>query len=577
MNAVFMFSMMITLAVAAAFPSAETVAVNWNVTAAGSKNNKVIIQNVFGAAGKGKLHAIIGPSGSGKTTLLNVLADTVPRGSMRLTGTRTLVNEPAGQEHNAPKKTAFVQQEDLLFAQLTTLETLKTSADLRGSSDKARVGNMILDLGLKKVTNTRVGDAKTRGVSGGEKRRLSIGNELIGLGHQVSSLPPGDRDGVDTAVIFADEPTSGLDSYQAQKVMELLRDLSSKSGHTVIASIHQPRVSIFKLFDEISLLSEGRVIYTGPAQDMVSYFASIGFPCPQNYNPCEYYIDLVSIDYSSPEEESKCRQRINKLADLLEINQRDKYSSLTRQLASLQAAQSAQSQSRALSAAPARNREKGMGGFLRGIGNSIIHTFNQFGILFQRAFRQVTRDKPLNIARLMSSLFSSLLFGAIYFRLSDSAATVPDRLGLLQVAAVNTAMTSLIKATTSFVTEKLIIQRERKSDVYPVGTYFLSKLAAEVPISALFPCFAGQSQHIVCVYYLDLINCDGRRRKLTVAIVVSKVYLPTQLPFPRIHHVQAMWSEPSPWPSTHLLGYFDGRGAGVHCSGDGCRLASQLG
>jgi len=122
----------------------------------------------------------------------------------------------------------------------------------------------------------------------------------------------------------------------------------------------------------------------------------------------------------------------------------------------------------------------------------------QFKTLLLRSWRQVTRDRPLNIARFASSVFSALLFGAIYFKLGKGAGTVPDRLGLLQVAAVNTAMTSLIKATTSFVSEKLIVNRERRSDGYAVFPYFAAKLLAEAPIAALFPCLAGGIIYKLC-------------------------------------------------------------------------------
>ena len=99
-----------------------------------------------------------------------------------------------------------------------------------------------------------------------------------------------------------------------------------------------------------------------------------------------------------------------------------------------------------------------------------------FKVLYVRAVRQITRDKALNIARFMSNLFSGLLFGTIYYQLSNSAVTVADRLGLLQVAAVNTAMLALIKAITTFSLEKLIVQRERRNGLYSVFPYLLSKV-----------------------------------------------------------------------------------------------------
>jgi len=122
----------------------------------------------------------------------------------------------------------------------------------------------------------------------------------------------------------------------------------------------------------------------------------------------------------------------------------------------------------------------------------------QFKTLFVRSLRQVVRDKPLNIARLASSLFSALLFGAIYNKLGAGAGSVPDRLGLLQVAAVNTAMVSLIKSTTSFVQEKLIVNRERRAGSYTVVPYFVAKLLAEAPLSAFFPCLAGSIIYKFC-------------------------------------------------------------------------------
>lgn len=97
-----------------------------------------------------------------------------------------------------------------------------------------------------KVRDTIIGDEKVRGVSGGERKRANIGMQLI----------------VDPAVLFLDEPTSGLDSFQAQAVMESMKYMA-RSGRLVVTVIHQPRSSIFDMFDQLLLLSEGRTIYLG--------------------------------------------------------------------------------------------------------------------------------------------------------------------------------------------------------------------------------------------------------------------------------------------------------------------------
>ena len=235
--------------------------ISWNVSAIASakKGHVNILNNVQGFARKGKLHAIMGPSGSGKSTLLNVLANAVPKKSLELTG--EMLTAPSSQ-------LVYVQQEDILFSQLTVEETLDTSATLRLKETAKKdviVEKLMNNLNLKKAKGTKVGDAKTRGISGGEKKRLCIGNECIGTS---AKLAMNDNGQAGNTIIFADEPTSGLDSYQAQRAVELLKDLATNGECTVIASVHQPRASIVALFDDITLVAEGSCIYTGSAKEM---------------------------------------------------------------------------------------------------------------------------------------------------------------------------------------------------------------------------------------------------------------------------------------------------------------------
>lgn len=468
----------------------------WNITAL--TNNAIILRDAVGKASIGKMHGIMGPSGSGKTTLLNILADVVPKGSLDLIG---YVKKPRHFNH------IFVGQDDLLFPQLTTDETVKISASLKANKgNKTRCNEVadkiILKLGLKKVKDTPVGDAKTRGLSGGEKKRLHIATELVEAGD-------------DKILIFADEPTSGLDSFQAHNVIEILHSLTVSDGHTVIVSIHQPRTSIFNLLDEITLLSEGRVIFSGPVDDLIPYFTKLSYPCPSLINPAEYYIDLISVDYTSPDKEVETKQRIESLAQHYLSSVRDTLGdeplSGSETAANSVMDKSSQAQRSLI-------RHSFMSPVKR-IFSRLKRLSHEFKVLFKRAWIQVTRDKPLNIARLMSSLFSSLLFGAIYFQLSNSAKTVPDRLGLLQVAAVNTAMLALIKATTSFVSEKLIIQRERRTGMYSVLPYFASKLLAEVPLSAIFPCISGFIMYKLC----RLNPAKGRLLKFLGILVLESM------------------------------------------------------
>ena len=197
---------------------------------------KKILDRVSGAASPGRLMAIMGPSGSGKTSLLNALALQTPASDrVRLSGSLAVNGLDVGREGSSDADThavAYVQQEDVFYSQLTVYETLETAARLRmgaGATRETRelaITALLRRLGLTHARDTRVGDKKTRGISGGEKKRLALACELVGES---------------PAVVAADEPTSGLDAFQAQRVMESLRALARDERKTVICSIHQPR------------------------------------------------------------------------------------------------------------------------------------------------------------------------------------------------------------------------------------------------------------------------------------------------------------------------------------------------
>lgn len=419
---------------------------------------KRILDNVAGEAKAGRLLAIMGPSGAGKTSLLNALARQVPKTKgMTFTGVLTVNGVPAGQ-NGLPQ--AYVQQDDLFFSQLTVRETLTMAAHLRlppsmaNAEKDAYVDKLIAKLGLTSSADTPVGDAKTRGISNGEKKRLSIGCELI---HSPS-------------LVFVDEPTTGLDSFQAEKVMETLKQLA-KDNHTVICSIHQPRSSIFAMFDDLVLLSSGSLVYAGPAAQAIDHFASLGLKCPDHYNPAEYLADQISNDTSSDVARKSSQDRIDKLV----MAWKDKAVKAAGQTSSGSNTSGTVSNG---SAVP-RN------------GVTQVGWFRQFRLLFRRSWRQAIRDKATNVSRTIVNFNSALVFGFIYFRLKLTSSTVQDRLGLLQVSAVNTAMASMIKTISVFPSEKTIVGRERAKKSYGVLPYFLGKLIAELPITSFFPVLFG--------------------------------------------------------------------------------------
>ena len=202
----------------------------------------------------------MGPSGSGKTSLLNVLSQrssTLSKGSF-VEG-KVSINDRDLEIGDFGKIAAFVQQDDVLIKQLTPKELLTFAGRIRTNLDQAlidqRVERILTRLGLQHCKNTMVGGFMIRGISNSERKRCSIGYEMI----------------TEPSLILLDEPTSGLDSHTSTQICQLLRTESYR-GQTVVATIHQPSAEIFMMFDRVMFLADGYTIYSGPPEKCFDYF-----------------------------------------------------------------------------------------------------------------------------------------------------------------------------------------------------------------------------------------------------------------------------------------------------------------
>uniref|UniRef100_A0A8C4NPY2 ABC transporter domain-containing protein n=1 Tax=Dicentrarchus labrax TaxID=13489 RepID=A0A8C4NPY2_DICLA len=244
---------------------------------------KYILNDVSGIMRPG-MNAIMGATGSGKTSLLDVIAGRkdpagLQQGKVLVDG-RVVTSE-------LRLSSAYVVQDDILMGTLSVRENLLFSANLRlkpqhhSSTDKKqRVDAIIQDLGLTDCADTKIGTEFLRGVSGGERKRCSIGMELI----------------TSPSLLFLDEPTTGLDSNTANCIIGLLHKLSRR-GKTVIFSIHQPRYSIFRQFDHLTLMHKGEVVYAGAADHALEYFTNLGM-CSFN-NPADFFMDITNGEAKS--------------------------------------------------------------------------------------------------------------------------------------------------------------------------------------------------------------------------------------------------------------------------------------
>ena len=229
--------------------------------------------------------AIMGPSGGGKTTLLNVLAHR-PAGAIEVLST-VLINNQAPSQSDIRKLSSYVECDDPLVGALTVKETLDFAArlSLSGSRTAAermrRVNELLQAFGLSEQANTIIGTLVRKGISTGQKRRVSVAAQLI-------SAPK---------VLFLDEPTSGLDSEASFNVMSFVRDVAKANNLIVVTSIHQPSTMTFELFDKVLLLSGGKTCYTGPTQAVKPYFDGIGYPMPNLTNPADFMLRLTNTDF----------------------------------------------------------------------------------------------------------------------------------------------------------------------------------------------------------------------------------------------------------------------------------------
>lgn len=176
-------------------------------------------------------------------------------------------------------------QDDVLFATFTVREALTFAARLKLKcsieEQDDQVSKIIEDLGMSHIQNSQIGDVHRKVLSGGERKRCSIGVELVS----------------DPSVVLLDEPTSGLDSFKARSICELLHNLARKQGKTILATIHSPSSEAFFFFDRLILMADGHIMYQGDAKASVDYFKKIDRPVPQFANPADFFMKLLSINY----------------------------------------------------------------------------------------------------------------------------------------------------------------------------------------------------------------------------------------------------------------------------------------
>ncbi|XP_063165820.1 broad substrate specificity ATP-binding cassette transporter ABCG2-like [Candoia aspera] len=416
---------------------------------------KNILYNVSGMMKPG-LNAILGPTGSGKSSLLDILATRKdPEG---LSGDILLDGMILPSHFKC--MSGYVVQDDIVMGTLTIRENLMFSAALRlplsmsKYEKKQRVEQVLKELDLAKVADSKVGTYFTRGVSGGERKRTSIGLELL----------------TNPRVLFLDEPTTGLDASTANAVLLLLKRMSLQ-GRTIIFSIHQPRYSIFKLFDSLTLLAAGKLLYQGPADNALTYFRNLGFVCEPYNNPADFFLDIINGDssavamskmtvHNSVIEATEREQETIAVTLAVQFSKCNYYKKMIEELGALSVEQ------------------KKQGAMFKGIPYSTPF-FHQLKWLSRRTFKNLIGNPQNSTAQIAITTVLGIITGAVFAGVKNDATGIQNRIGALFFLATNQVLNS-ITTVELFITEKRIFIHEYISGYYRVSAYFFSKIIADM-------------------------------------------------------------------------------------------------
>ncbi|KAG9159954.1 hypothetical protein Leryth_005701 [Lithospermum erythrorhizon] len=431
-------------------------------------NCKQILRGVTGSIGPGEVLAFMGPSGSGKTTLLKIIG---ARLHENVKGTITYNDVPYTAA--VKRRIGFVTQDDVLFPHLTVEETFVFAASLRLPNSMSqhqkyeRVGTILKELGLERCRHTRIGGGFVKGISGGERKRTSIGYEIL----------------VDPSLLLVDEPTSGLDSTSANRLLHVLQDVA-KAGRTVITTIHQPSSRMFHMFDKVLLISQGHPVYYGKARDSIEYFSSLRFIPEITMNPAEFLLDLATghvNDITVPEDIGANPDTVAYERVVIAYLHK-KYKSELEPKEKKENHQSAKAPEQLQSAIQIR----------KDWTNS---WWKQFLIIFRRTYTERCKDY-FDKLRLAQALGVAILLGLIWWKSSHATeAQLRDQVGLMFYVCTFWTSASLLAAVYVFPYEKTYLVKERKADMYRLSVYYVCSTLCDMVAHILYPTF------FICILY----------------------------------------------------------------------------
>ncbi|CAN6337758.1 unnamed protein product [Urochloa humidicola] len=422
-------------------------------------DGEALLKSVSFTATSSNILAVVGPSGAGKSTLLRILSGRGTGSEISAKpGTVSLNGHAVTSRARLRRLCGFVTQDDNLLPLLTVRETILFAARFRLRSLTAldrlgRVEALMQELGLSDVADSYVGGVSgsgtagsSRGVSGGERKRVSVAVEVV---HD----PP---------VLLLDEPTSGLDSRSAADVLSLLRGVSRARGQVVVLSIHQPSYRMLAGYvSSLLLLSRGAVAHAGDLASLEDALARLGHKIPPQLNPLELAIEVtadLAAAYANDEHHHRDEDDEMMTSHVISDD--------TRRLEEEDVA------------------VVSSGGY--------CSRMTEVTALTVRCWRTMHRTRELFAARAAQAVVGGLGLGSVYFRLGGpdkSPDGVALRLGLFAFT-LSFLLSSTVEALPILLHERRVLMREASRGAYRLSSYVAANALVFAPcllaVSALF-------------------------------------------------------------------------------------------
>ncbi|KAJ0958055.1 putative AAA+ ATPase domain, pigment precursor permease/Protein ATP-binding cassette sub-family G [Helianthus annuus] len=405
-------------------------------------NHINILKSVSFVAQSSEIMAIVGPSGSGKSSLLHFISGRVRNNTLDPKTTISLNDFPITSPSQMKKICGFVAQEDNLLPLLTVKETLMYSAKFRlkemSSKEKEeRVECLIRELGLVHVRDSFVGDEDDRGISGGERKRVSIGVDMI----------------PDPPILLLDEPTSGLDSSSALQVIELLSNMARSKQRTIILSIHQPSYRVLQYISNFLILSNGSVVHNGSLDSLEETINELGFEIPTQLNALEFSMEIKEVLETSYNR----KEPVVTFGELVEPSFATVWAEQTNGTFQelLRRDQSVE-----------RSRYK--------------HGLHEILILCTRFWKTIYRTKQLFLARTMQAVVGGLGLGSVYVNVKNNENGIAERLGLFAFS-LSFLLSSTVEALPIFLQERRVLMKEASRGAYKTSSYMIANTIVFLP------------------------------------------------------------------------------------------------